>query len=534
MIIDFLKQPDLSPIHADVCVIGAGAAGITLTRALMIFGHQVALLESGGLDQNPGIDDFMKGENTGFSYYPLHESRLRFFGGTTSIWGGRCAQLDEIDFEKRSWIPYSGWPISKKELDPYYKCAQKLFEIEPVPGGNALWDLHGLKPPDFDPDVIDTAFWQFDTKSDRFAASRAKDLLHADNVTVLLHANATNLQAHQDGQRVDAVQFANLAGHSGEVRAQLVVVAAGGIENPRILLASNDVQKNGLGNDQDLVGRFFMEHPHARGGRIHCRRPSDVLRLLPRAYSRNSKRYAALARPADTLQKQQGLLNTSFTISVRQHPDDELVMTKKILMRLKHDLRPSKTNRLAWHAFRKFLLGSREYLGTTIADISARRRGYGVYTVIRAEQSPNPDSRVILSSERDALGVPRGCLHWAFQDIDKHSVVGTMRALDDELRRLNLGTLELDNWLHDKSVSWKIDSLISNHPIGGYHHMGTTRMASSSKHGVVDGNAKVFGLDNLYIAGSSIFPTSGWANPTLTIVALTLKLADHLDIRLSV
>jgi len=204
------------------------------------------------------------------------------------------------------------------------------------------------------------------------------------------------------------------------------------------------------------------------------------------------------------------------------------VMGKKVFMHLKQDLRPTHLKRSLWHVVRKQILRSRENLGPLLGAAQIKRGRYGIYTVIRAEQSPNPDSRITLSADRDALGLPKPVLNWHFQEIDKRSVAGTMQALGRELQRLGLGSVRLEDWLEDPEAEWHTDPLISNHPIGGYHHMGSTRMASSDAQGVVDGSAKVFGIDNLYVAGSSVFTTSGWANPTLTILALTLRLADHL------
>jgi len=532
MIQDIDERNDTVDAEADVCIVGAGCAGMTLAGKLVDAGHRVVLLESGGMDQANEIDQLMEGECVGFPYYPLDEARLRFLGGTTNIWGGRCAFFDEIDFEPRSWVPHSGWPIRFRDLADYYRQAQTLLELAVVPPGDALWESHGLRRPPFDPDVISTRFWQFDTMADRFAAARSADLLASQRLLVLLHANVTQIRATPVGDSIREVTFASLSGARGSARARVIVLAAGGIENPRLLLASNDVQKNGLGNGTDLVGRFFMEHPHARGGRIDTNDPLKLLKLLPRSYRRNGYTYAALARPADALQANQGLLNTSFTLSARQHPGDEMVIAKKLLARLKHDFRASRTNRFLWHQFRRTLRVSKERYAPWWDDRQIRHGRYGLYAVVRAEQSPNPDSRITLSRVRDPLGVPRPTLDWRFQAIDKHSVAGTMRALAAELTRLGLGRVEPADWLCDPAQSWQTDPLISNHAVGGYHHMGTTRMGTSTATGVVDADSRVFGIRNLYVAGSSVFTTAGWANPTLTLLALTLRLADHISLQL--
>lgn len=532
MFVDFATEQSFEPLRADVCVIGAGAAGTTLARELIRAGHEIVLLESGGLDQEKEIDALMEGENEGFNYYPLHESRLRFFGGTTSIWGGRCAEMDDVDFRTRDWVPHSGWPINKEDLRPYYDRARAVLELEPFPANGTLYRSHNLKETGFDPAVIDTGLWQFDTKADRFAAGSAKDLFDSNRIRVLVHATVTGIRARGNGRSIDSVEFANLAGGRGEVRARFIVLAAGGLENPRLMLASNDVHAHGLGNGQDLVGRFFMEHPHARGAAIETPRVWATLNLFPRSYRRHGRRYAVVGRPAEPLQRKEALLNSSFTISVRQPPDEEMVLGKKVFMDLKHGLRPSRSKRALWHVLRKTILWSRERVGPALGALQVKRGRYGVFTVVRAEQSPNPESRVRLTRERDALGMPKLRLQWRFQEIDKYTVARTMLSLDSELQRLGLGRAIPEPWLSDPSVEWKTDPLISNHPIGGYHHMGTTRMASTPAKGVVDTNANVFGIDNLYVAGSSVFATSGWANPTLTILALSMRLADHLDARL--
>jgi choline dehydrogenase-like flavoprotein len=185
-----------------------------------------------------------------------------------------------------------------------------------------------------------------------------------------------------------------------------------------------------------------------------------------------------------------------------------------------------------WHLFRRFVLLAQEHYVPWRAVQRVSRGGFGLYTVMRAEQSPNPDSRITLGTERDRLGTPKPKLHWQFQSIDKYSVAATMRALGSELERLGLGRVKLADWLCDSGQSWQVDPLVSSHPVGGYHHMGTTRMGATPATGVVDANCRVFGVQNLYVAGSSVFTTAGWANPTLTLLALSLRLADHLTMQL--
>lgn len=521
-------------VKVDLCIIGAGIAGISIARRFLGTGVRVALLESGGVDHEAAVQDLAEGENLGFDYYPLVDSRLRMFGGTTAIWGGRVALLDEIDFVHRPWVPYSGWPISRQVLDPWYQRALAALDLSAHDLDEGLFAHLGLEPPPFEPDNIRIAFWQFDPVIDRFTAQRCADLWQVANVHVVTHATVTRIQAASDGRSISHVQIAEPGGRTAKVRARRFVLAAGGIENARLLLASDDVHRRGLGNDRDLVGRFFMEHPHARGGRIRFKRPWWMLKRLMNRHRLHGATVTACLRPGETLQQRAGLLNTSFALGCRQHPEDRMHIAQRIYQAARHGLDPTRGNRQLWQAFKRSKTWLRERgdpLRPWLLDRLDRR---GIYAVVRAEQSPNPDSRVRLIAERDALGVPRAALDWQLSELDKRSVRVTMEAFDRELRRLNLGHVELPEWLLDEGRPWQIDPLISSHPIGGYHHMGTTRMAADPSRGVVDADGRVFGLTNLYVAGSSVFPTSGWANPTLTLLALSLRLAEHLRGRVGV
>lgn len=528
MIEDFDAQGDRVDLIADICIVGGGATGVTLADALVAEGREVLLLESGGTDHEPEVQSLMQGSSHGFPYYDLADCRLRFFGGTTAIWGGRCAQLNEIDFQHRPWVPHSGWPIGKTDLAPLYARAQASLGLPPTDGEDGLWDAHGLTPPPWSPEVIGSAFWQFDQESDRFAVRQPARIKASRHARILLHASVTGIRLNRQGTAVLALDFANFAGGRGRVRARQFVLAAGGIENARILLASDDVRPNGVGNDRDLVGRFFMEHPHARGARIETPAVMRLIKALPRSYSRGGISHAAVARPAPALQMREGLLNSAFTLAARQHPGARMVMAKRLLLSLRDNLDPDRQNRRLWNLYRRQVIRLREHAGPLLAWAGIRTGGYGLYTVLRAEQAPNPQSRVTLGPTRDALGMRQVSLDWRLSAIDKHTARATMLALDGELARLGLGRCILEPWLADDGPAWQTDPLISNHPIGGFHHMGTTRMATLPRAGVVDADCRVHGIANLWIAGSSVFPTSGWANPTLTILALALRLADHL------
>lgn len=513
-------------LEADTCVIGAGAAGITVARRLLAAGQRVVLLESGGIDYEPDTAALNAGENVGEPYYALEHARLRFFGGTTAIWGGRCAELDPIDFASRPWVPHSGWPISQADLQPYYASARKLLDLPEILPTLADFSAAGAPLPAFDGQVLRTPIWSFDDRFSRFTFDACEDLRCNLRCTILTHATVTEIVAHPSGRAISHLALRGRSGRSHRVRARNHVLAAGGIENARLLLASRSIMPMGLGNEHDQVGRYFMEHPHARGGRIVGPGAWMLLKGFGRKHRLGVHSAAALIAPAERLQRDAGLLNTSLTIAGRRPADGAEALGMRAYQRLKHDLAPSRTARTMWMRTKQAanaVMTVTEPLRPWLLHKAGR---LDVALVVRGEQAPNPDSRIVLSNESDALGVPRVRLDWRTSRLDTESVAGLVSALGRELERLGLGRVEAAPWLTEPSRAWQTDPLISAHPIGGYHHMGTTRMAESPRNGVTDASGRVHGLDNLYVAGSSLFPTSGWANPTLTILALAQRTAD--------
>lgn len=533
MIVDLHELP-LEPFsfEAEICIVGAGAAGLSLARRLVSRGHTVALVESGALDYEAETARLAAGSCVGEPYYALDDARLRLFGGTTAIWGGRCAELDEIDFERRDWVPFSGWPFDKATLAPWYEQAwASLGMRRPAPGRSNGRQL-GRVPQWLEGDFR-IAWWMFDRKADRFGHAAQSDLLDRPEITVLLHATATELRLQAHGNGIDEIRIASLRGHRGCVRARHYVLAAGGLENPRLLLASHAQRGTGLGNAHDLVGRFFMEHPHARGGRLHTRASWSFLRAFGSTHSHGRAECAAMLCPSQRLQHDRQILNTSFVPRLRPHPDSRPSMTHALYKAIKTRANPTLGARRVWHGTRTMVRWLKRSTDPLRPWMRLRTGAGGLYLSVRAEQAPNLDSRVFLSEERDALGMPRLVLDWRLSELDKRTVRLMAGALHTRLQDADIGSVALPEWLRTNDRRWEFDPLISRHAIGGYHHMGTTRMADSPRAGVVDRDGKVHGTDNLWIAGSSVFPTSGWANPTLTIIALSLRLAERLHAALT-
>ena len=523
MLIDLEKgAPDR--LDADVAVIGAGAAGIAIAARLIERGLHVLLLESGGFDYEASTASLNAGENVGEDYYDLESARLRFFGGTTAIWGGRCAHLDPIDFEKRAWVPHSGWPFGPEELDPWYRQARAMLGL-PLERARAA-PRSGLLAA-LPADDVAVHHWEFDHQFDRFGASRNRGLIAHPRLTVAVHATVREIVALESGGAVSHLDVRAPGGKRVEARAKAYVLAAGGIENPRLLLASNSVVRPGLGNRNDLVGRFFMEHPHGRGGAVKAGAPWQVLTAFSNRHVDGAV-VAPLLTPSVALQQRLGLLNSAVTIAARPPAGGDHSPLKKAYIHAKHKMAPTALARSAWKAQRLATRKLRQHAGPLIPWWGVSRGKFELALVLRAEQAPSPDSRVTLGSEVDSTGMPRVKLDWRLNEQDVRTAAELVRAVGRAFESRNLGKVDVADWLADEPNGWKFDPVVSAHPIGGFHHMGTTRMADDPREGVTDGHGRVHGIANLYVAGSSLFPTGGWANPTLTILALALRTAERL------
>ncbi len=528
MLIDLRTASKDNVLDADVCIVGAGAAGNTLARAMLQHGQDICLLESGGLDFDAETQSLYAGRNIGMEYYDLDQARLRFFGGTTNIWGGRSVPLDPIDFRHRNWVPHSGWPISRDELEPWYRMAHQALELGTFDYSADLWADLAIEPLGFDPQELITTFWRFDAMGERFNSKQTRDLTKAQGVTAVLHANVTKLQATGSANHISQLSARSLNGHTMTVRARQFVLACGAIENARLLLISNDIEPHGIGNAHDQVGRYFMEHPHGRIAHIQTGDPAAFWALYRKRYPAGEAPVAPALVASTTLQEHKRILNSAATFKLQRRPDQGLGLSKRTYLNLKHALEPSRSGRGLWHAYRNIQDSLQKHLSMPLLRAVVKARGMELYLMARAEQAPNPLSRVRLSTHKDGLGTPHANLDWQLCELDKRSALELARAFGREFKRLGLGKVSTMEWLEDGSVAWPVDATVGNHPIGGYHHMGTTRMSESPANGVVDANCTVHGYDNLHIAGSSVFTTGGWANPTLTILALAYRLADYL------
>jgi choline dehydrogenase-like flavoprotein len=518
VITDFIMHVDArnidnhSRIEGDICIIGAGAAGISIALEWINTPYKVILLEGGGFDYDERVQELYRGRGTGQKYYPLKSARLHYFGGTTGHWGGFCSIFEPVSFEKRDWISESGWPFTNKEMEPYYQRAHNTLDI-----GEYSFDMDhwlqrypSLVPLPIDKNVFQNKVWRYRLPSSmRFGKDYRDEIVNAKNIHLYTYANVTDIQASDNVSTITDVTVKNYTGKSHKVSAKYFVLACCAIQNSRLLLANNSQSPKGLGNDHDLVGRYFMENAEIKSAELWLKKKSE-LKLYMRNSEPNVRAELAVSRQ---IQAKYEILNgmLSFTPLEKARKTPPYISSWSSEDPRENNKRVAEINEKASED-----KGRLEKL--------FEEDGYESFEVtLRLEQAPNPLSRVTLDTEKDELGVPRAALHWAFTSLEKRSIRILYKLLGQQVGIAGIGRVKMDEDLADESS----DSM----PVstsGGWHHQGTTRMSDDPKKGVVDANCKVHGIHNLYVAGSSCFPTVGAVNPTFTIVAISIRLSDHL------
>ncbi len=418
-------------------------------------------------------------EGAGDPYFELDSSRLRYLGGTSNHWGGMCRPLDAMDFAPKEGFPDTGWPIGKADLDPYLPRAAEILEIpevppsRPLPGGELKQVEFVFSPPV------------------RFAGKFGARIDASDAIFLVLDANLVDLETN--GPDITGARVVNRAGARRTVRARQYVLATGGIENSRLLLWSNARNNGQIVKHAEALGKYWIEHPHFTVGEA-------ILTGGP-AFPPNGRGPYRYLAPTEQAVRAHGILNCGLRI---------LPFSYEGVVELIADIACVAPDWGRW-AFRR-LLGGRLICGAVLK--------------CAWEQAPRAENRVELGGETDALGMPRPRLHWRKSAVDRRTPRVVAEALGAYLAETDAGRVRLWPWILGDG------DFPGDHELGGHHHMGGTRMAETPASGVVDRNCKVFGQSNLYVAGSSVFPSSGHANPTLTIVQLALRLADHLGARL--
>jgi choline dehydrogenase-like flavoprotein len=533
MLIDARSVAAAAEFSCDLCVVGAGPAGIAIAHRLRNSGLSVILLESGGFNLELPTQKLYRGEIRGDDYFRLDACRWRLFGGSSNRWGGWCRPLEAVDFTRREWLPYSGWPIDAEALQSYHADAARLFELPNARFDLAAWRDRLPEPMALESSNFENTVFQHSPETN-FGDSCRLEIRNADNITAMLHANLVSIHLDSGSDRVGLLRVAALRRGAFTIRPRAVVLAAGGIENARLLLASQSDRPGGLGNEYDMVGRFFMEHLHVPAGHMIAAAGSWSPHYFAKAIF-SDVRLRGVITPTAAAQDRFRLLSTSIAVEGARYsfgtpfvgwpprltfgPVRRYRMLRngrwkgvvELLKRVAEVAQSVPKKARTWNAARFAL--------SRAGPLTGSERIHSLY--FRSEQAPDPQNRILLSTRRDALGIPETRLDWRAKPIDLAAITGWVRLLDRDLRERSMGRVigPPEGW--QRGI------------IGGPHHMGSTRMSADPRHGVVDAHCRVHSVANLYVAGSSVFATSGYANPTFALVTLALRLADTLRNRLS-
>lgn len=485
MITDSRDLPSGHTIRKPVCVFGSGPAGLSLALRLSAQGLDVVIVEAGGREVEQESQDFYRGAVVGDPYFDLDEARLRMLGGTSMHWTGVCRTLDPIDFKHERCFEHAGWPIGHDDLSPYLPDASEILNIS----GDFLDEA-------VSPEVVFREHKLTDPEPLRFADKYESEIQSSSRIDLVLHAALVNL-VHDEG----IVRRAEVRTSNGKtlwVEADFFALCLGGIENSRALLWINERNDRKLVANHDMIGRFWMEHPD-----LYCGQAIVF---------EKARRFLSFEKN-DSMKREKWKAFFGLNQSVMEDRD------------------------LPNHALAFYGLSSRKGLKGLVQDIACVApqlaigiaHGIGKDVIcgsalfVQAEQIPDPNNRITLGIDKDSFGVPRPSIYWRKTALDLDFLRRWLITFGAAFAESDLGRIKYLDWVFEDGAPVPV-----KHDSAHYHHMGGTRMSLSPDHGVVDPDLRVYGTRNLYVGGSSVFSTSGWANPTLPIVQLSLRLGDHI------
>lgn len=518
MIVD-LNATNGNPVFGcDLCIVGTGAAGLAIATEMLASHFKIVLLESGGMELEPPTQALYDAEISGLRHTGTTEGRFRTCGGSTTRWGGQALPLMPSDFERRDWVSHSGWPIAFDELISYYSRACRFLLTDQMNFDSDLFLHLRTCPPTMNSQRVWYHFSKWSPKPN-VREIYLPQIAGSDRCTLVLHANVTDIDLEQNLDRVKTIKVRSLAGMAASVQARAFVLCAGGIETARLLLANNRQQVNGIGNQHDLVGRFFQDHPNAMVGWLKSPNPAKVQRYFNVFHKRGLK-YSVRLTATSQWQREHRTLNASMGVI--------FVQENAVLQELKDSYLAMRNRQINRTVLRKSLHAA-SHPTAAVAPIwhylvkgRSFAPGAKFQICLTCEQEPNPESRVLLADKTDALGVRQANVRWQLTDLTRYSMQEFAKVLCEEFRNSGFGEIALDPWVSDISPTWV------EHINDQFHHMGTARMHDLPHQGVVNRDCRVHGISNFFVGGSAVFPTSSHSNPTLTIIALCLRLSDLL------
>ncbi len=524
MHLDFSLIADTA-FDTDICIIGSGAAGFACAVSLLGSGFRVLVVESGLHQPHEQLTDLYRGEVSSQPHTGVHEGRARVVGGTTTKWGGQALPFMSEDFGHRPHVRESGWPIAASELAPYYQKAERILGTDPtVPFGYQPWQDWGVKQPAFSAHTIELLVTKW-CKVPNFAQQHGDKIGQSATVDLLRNASVTELLPTADASAVQAIEIRSLEGKTGRITARYVVMAAGSIESVRLFLSSTAFGREGLGNEHGLVGKFFQDHVAATVGQVLPKSRKWMHDIFDPFY-RHGFKYLPRLRLSPALAQELRVLHASAQVLFPAEARSPLTVGKRLLASLRRRQMPRAEELKVLASPRLLLTMAQGLLRWKLGQRGSSAGTGPIWLEVHSEQEPQATSYITLGADTDALRMRRVRLHWTISDLTASTIKTVAQLLKKEFEQAGLGTVELLPWLTDDTADprrWFADT---------FHQAGGLRMATSETKGVVDASCKVFGLSNLYVASSAVFPTSSFSNPTMTIIALAIRLSEEITRRL--
>lgn len=522
MLDDFEKIEIAGDFQTDICIVGSGVAGLTLASEFLDSGLKVLILEGGGKKDESKSQQIYRSKVVGIEHDGIHNGRFRVFGGSSTRWGGQLMTYRKEDFEKKPYIPDSGWPLKYQDIEPYYPRAESVMKVNSYSYEDEFWNQMSVQPLPLDKKRFTYRFSKWaDFKNRNLAKSIGISCRQSNNISVLLHANAIEVCLQEKKDHVSHIKIKSFSGKEATVKAKIFIICMGTIETARLLLASKSTSQNGVGNDHDLVGRYFQDHISYRAARLNPKSSklfSETFNPFYRTATMHSCKVDLSAKMQDTLK----CSHVMGHIDNQYSEESGFYELRRILRALQSKKNPLPSPMGAWRILRytddifRLIVGAR-LLGRRVSSKDST-----FYLQLEAEQVPSKDSRVTLDDKCDALGMPCTILDWKLSGIEKRSMRKYVELFKEEWDRLDMGESSWDEKLFKNDDTWLSGCTDT------FHQTGTTRMSENPEQGVVDSTLKVHGIKNLYIASCSVFPTGGTANPTLTMMALCMRMADQI------
>ena len=519
-ILDLEKSETPTTFSCEIAIVGAGAVGIAMAAELSRKGHNVLLLEAGGVSlETRSQDIYNNARSSGFDLDGLHAGRFRLLGGTTNFWGGEHARFDPIVFEKRPWLNSDGWLIDRETLDSYYDRALSLIGMDGDEASDAaVWKRAKTELPELSHGL--ELFFTRHVKILNFAKLFESDL-GAAKITTVVHANVIGLEPDPAGGRISRIHMRTFGGRKATVSAERIVLACGTIEISRLLMLPFIDGRETPWHRNPWLGRGYIDHIDTTAAQVKPRNSKTFHDLFENIFFDGFK-YNPKIKLLESVQRERRLVGVAgaflFRTTYQENAQNLRLFVRSILDgRLPPNLRQLPSHVVAlWKVavplVYRYLRDHRTFHPSNSAILFR----------VTAEQEPLRESRITLGQERDALDMPLVDVHWKIAGSELETIAYFTEQVRDALREADIADLEIEPSLIARDPRY-LESAADT-----YHQMGGARMGRDPEHGVVDSDLRMYGIDNLYVAGGAVMPSSGFPNVTLTSIALGIRLCDHL------